>query len=70
MRRVPFARARAAASAYDFMGTYVDDLPNVVDIHAIRAGLTFDSEVSFEGARTIGEAMGRIARAALADSEK
>jgi phosphoglucomutase len=36
VRRVPFARARAAAAAYDFMGTYVDDLPNVVDIAAIR----------------------------------
>ena len=37
VKRVPFARARAAASAYDFLGTYVDDLPNVVDIEAIRA---------------------------------
>jgi phosphoglucomutase len=34
--RIPFARARAAASAYDFLGTYVDDLPNVVDMEAIR----------------------------------
>jgi len=34
--RIPFARARAAASAYDFMGEYVDDLPSVVDIEAIR----------------------------------
>ena len=34
--RIPFARARAAASAYDFMGTYVDDLPRVLDIDAIR----------------------------------
>lgn len=37
VRRIPFARARAAASAYDFLGTYVDDLPNVVDLEAIRA---------------------------------
>jgi phosphoglucomutase len=37
VRRVPFARARAAASPYDFLGTYVDDLPNVVDLDAIRA---------------------------------
>ncbi|MFC7495277.1 MULTISPECIES: phosphoglucomutase (alpha-D-glucose-1,6-bisphosphate-dependent) [unclassified Nocardioides] len=37
VRRVPFARARAAASAYDFLGTYVDDLPNVVDLAAIKA---------------------------------
>lgn len=36
VRRVPFARARAAASAYDFLGNYVDDLPSVVDIEAIR----------------------------------
>ncbi|MDF1603278.1 phosphoglucomutase (alpha-D-glucose-1,6-bisphosphate-dependent) [Nocardioides sp. YIM 152315] len=36
VRRVPFARARAAATAYDFLGTYVDDLPSVVDLDAIR----------------------------------
>ncbi|MBM7508556.1 phosphoglucomutase [Nocardioides salarius] len=36
VRRVPFARARAAATAYDFLGTYVDDLPTVVDLEAIR----------------------------------
>ena len=36
VRRVPFARARAAASAYDFLGAYVDDLPSVVDVAAIR----------------------------------
>src|SRR5262245_34712039 len=32
VRRVPFAAARAGAQPYDFIGTYVDDLPNVVDI--------------------------------------
>jgi phosphoglucomutase len=37
VERVPFARARAAATAYDFLGTYVDDLPNVVDLAAIKA---------------------------------
>ena len=37
VRRVPFSRARAAASPYDFLGTYVDDLPNVLDIDAIRS---------------------------------
>ncbi len=37
VRRVPFARARAAASAYDFMGTYVDDLPSVLDLDRVRA---------------------------------
>jgi phosphoglucomutase len=36
VRRTPFARARAAASSYDFMGTYVDDLPGVVDLAAIK----------------------------------
>src|ERR1700712_870455 len=37
VRRVPFARARAAAQSHDFLGDYVDDLPNVLDIDAIRA---------------------------------
>jgi phosphoglucomutase len=36
VHRVAFSRARAACTAYDFMGTYVDDLPSVVDIDAIR----------------------------------
>src|SRR5919112_1210459 len=36
VRRVPFTRARAAASAYDFLGTYVDDLPQVLDLDAVR----------------------------------
>lgn len=37
VKRIPFARARAAASAYDFLGTYVDDLPSVVNLDAIRS---------------------------------
>src|SRR6478609_8386375 len=37
VQRIPFARARAHAAAYDFLGTYVDDLPNVVDLDAIRS---------------------------------
>jgi len=37
VRRVPFERTRAAAQPYDYMGSYVDDLPNVIDIDAIRA---------------------------------
>jgi phosphoglucomutase len=37
VRRVPFARARAAAQPYDFLGSYVDDLPQVLDLDAIRA---------------------------------
>ncbi|HEU4811021.1 MAG TPA: phosphoglucomutase (alpha-D-glucose-1,6-bisphosphate-dependent) [Nocardioides sp.] len=36
VKRIPFARARAAASPYDFLGTYVDDLPHVLDMAAIR----------------------------------
>ena len=36
VRRVPFARARAAAESYDFMGSYVDDLPAVLDMDLIR----------------------------------
>jgi phosphoglucomutase len=36
VQRVPFARARAAASAYDFLGSYVDDLPQVLDLDAVR----------------------------------
>ena len=35
--RVPFLRARAAARGYDFMGTYVADLPSVLDLDAIRS---------------------------------
>jgi phosphoglucomutase len=37
VKRIPFARARAAASSYDFLGEYVGDLPSVVDVDAIRA---------------------------------
>ena len=37
VRRIPFARARAAAASYDFLGSYVDDLPAVIDLDRIRA---------------------------------
>ncbi|MFB4275865.1 phosphoglucomutase (alpha-D-glucose-1,6-bisphosphate-dependent) [Nonomuraea sp. MTCD27] len=37
VRRVPYARALGGAGRYDFLGTYVDDLPSVVDLDAIRA---------------------------------
>jgi phosphoglucomutase len=37
VKRVPFAKARAAASSYDFLGSYVDDLPHVVDLARIKA---------------------------------
>src|SRR3954464_13695513 len=38
VKRVPLARARAAESTatYDFLGAYVDDLPNVVNLDAVR----------------------------------
>ncbi|TIC82921.1 phosphoglucomutase (alpha-D-glucose-1,6-bisphosphate-dependent) [Nocardioides sp. GY 10127] len=37
VERIPFSRARAEAKPYDFLGTYVDDLPHVVDLAAIKA---------------------------------
>jgi len=37
VQRMPFSRARASADSYDFMTSYVDDLPNVLDLHAVRA---------------------------------
>ncbi len=37
VHRVPFSRARAAAGGYDFLGTYVDDLGQVLDLDAIRS---------------------------------
>ena len=36
VKRVPFARALSTAQRHDYMRNYVDDLPNVVDIAAIR----------------------------------
>ena len=36
VKLVPFKRARAAVSSYDFLGTYVDDLPNVLDLDQVR----------------------------------
>ncbi len=35
--RVPLARALEAAGRYDFLAAYVDDLPSVLDLDAIRA---------------------------------
>ena len=37
VRRTSYERAAAAAGTYDFLGTYVDDLPQVVDLDRIRA---------------------------------
>lgn len=36
-KRVPLARALRTVQRHDYLGNYVDDLPNVVDIDAIRA---------------------------------
>lgn len=36
VKRVPLARALAAAARYDYLGAYVDDMPSVVDVAAIR----------------------------------
>ncbi|HET6625691.1 MAG TPA: phosphoglucomutase (alpha-D-glucose-1,6-bisphosphate-dependent) [Nocardioidaceae bacterium] len=45
VRRVPFSRARAACSSYDFLGSYVDDLPAVVDLARIReAGIRIGAD--------------------------
>ncbi|EFL03944.1 phosphoglucomutase, alpha-D-glucose phosphate-specific [Streptomyces sp. SPB78] len=39
VRRIPYTRALAADTTerYDFLGTYVEDLPTVVDLEAVRA---------------------------------
>ncbi|MDY6999932.1 MAG: phosphoglucomutase, alpha-D-glucose phosphate-specific, partial [Actinomycetota bacterium] len=37
VKRVPLARALGTAERHDYLDMYVADLPNVVDIHAIRA---------------------------------
>jgi len=45
VRRVPFTRARAAAESYDFITSYVDDLPNVLDLDAVRgAGIRIGAD--------------------------
>lgn len=36
VRRVPFAQAHAAAGRFDHLAAYIDDLPNVLDLDAIR----------------------------------
>ncbi|MEO5662123.1 MAG: phosphoglucomutase, alpha-D-glucose phosphate-specific, partial [Nocardioides sp.] len=36
VRRVAFAKARATVGSYDFMGSYVDDLPSVVDLALVK----------------------------------
>ena len=45
VQRISFTRARAAATPYDFLGTYVDDLPNIVDIACVReAGIRIGAD--------------------------
>ena len=34
---MPFTRARATVGSYDFLGSYVDDLPAVLDLDAVRS---------------------------------
>ncbi|MGA9489598.1 MAG: phosphoglucomutase (alpha-D-glucose-1,6-bisphosphate-dependent) [Mycobacterium sp.] len=45
VRRVPLARALRSVQRHDYMDSYVDDLPNVVDIDAIRkAGIRIGAD--------------------------
>ena len=45
VKRIPFSRARAQAQSYDFMGTYVDDLPSVIDLARIKdAGIRIGAD--------------------------
>ncbi|MGW0157890.1 phosphoglucomutase (alpha-D-glucose-1,6-bisphosphate-dependent) [Mycobacterium sp. NPDC003323] len=37
VKRIPLARALELAQRHDYLNAYVADLPNVVDLHAIRA---------------------------------
>ncbi|MCV7286740.1 alpha-D-glucose phosphate-specific phosphoglucomutase [Mycolicibacterium wolinskyi] len=37
VKRMPLARALQTAQRHDYLDAYVSDLPNVVDLHAIRA---------------------------------
>ena len=37
IKRTPYEQALADATPYDFLGTYVDDLPNVIDMPAIAS---------------------------------
>jgi phosphoglucomutase len=37
VKRVPLARAMQSTRRHDYLDAYIDDLPNVVDMHAMRA---------------------------------
>lgn len=36
VRRIPFAQAHATAGRFDYLAAYIDDLPSVLDLDAIR----------------------------------
>lgn len=36
VRRIPFAQAHATAGRFDYLSAYIDDLPSVLDLDAIR----------------------------------
>jgi predicted amidohydrolase YtcJ len=57
---VPDALVSPATRRIDAQGRTI--IPGLIDshIHAIRAGLTFGDEVSFEGVRSIADAMARV----------
>ena len=45
VRRVPFERARRAAEPFDFLGRYVDALPEAIDVDAVRdAGIRIGAD--------------------------
>ena len=45
VRRVPFAQAHAAAGRFDYLSAYIDDLPSVLDLDAIRnAGIRIGAD--------------------------
>jgi phosphoglucomutase len=45
VHRITFSRARASCTSYEFLATYVDDLPSVVDLDAIRgAGIRIGAD--------------------------
>ncbi|WNI14531.1 phosphoglucomutase (alpha-D-glucose-1,6-bisphosphate-dependent) [Actinacidiphila sp. ITFR-21] len=63
VHRIPYRRALAADTTgrYDFLGSYVDDLPSVLDLAAVRAsGLTIGADPL--GGASVGY-WGRIAEA-------
>ena len=68
VRRVPFARARAAAASYDFLGTYVDDLPQRARPRPGPRGRRADRRGP--AGRRVGRLLGRDRRAARARPDR